>query len=114
MAGDTTDEKPKGFEVLVSSEPSPQEKQIQELQTQLEAERDGRKEDRFVGIVCLVILLDIAVFSVMPTFGGPLALTLLQLLILIPLARKMGMQEIAQIINSVLHRMAGKAGDSNG
>jgi hypothetical protein len=41
-------------------------------------------------------------------------LLVLELLILIPLAKRMGMQEIAQILSSVLHRMAGKAGDSNG
>jgi hypothetical protein len=47
----------------------------------------------------------------MPTFGGPIALTVPQLLILIPLAGRMGMQEIAQLLSSVIHRMAGKACD---
>ena len=42
---------------LVSPEPSKQEKQIEELQRRLAHERDARNEDRFVGIVCLVILL---------------------------------------------------------
>jgi len=110
---DDTPGQTKGFDVLVASEPSKQDQQIQELQDRLERERDGRKEDRFVGIVCLVMLLDVVFFTVMPTFGGPLALLVLELLILIPLAKRMGMQEIAQILSSVLHRMAGKAGDSN-
>lgn len=59
----------------------------------------------------LVALFDIVFFSVMPSFGGPLALLLLQLLILIPLARRMGMEEIAALIDRVLGRIAGKAGD---
>lgn len=101
----------KGFDVLVQEEPSKQDQQIEELQEQLERERDGRNEDRFVGIVCLVLLLDVVFFSVMPTFGGPLALLVLELLILIPLARRMGMQEVAQILDRVLQRMAGKTGD---
>lgn len=103
----------KGFDVLVASEPTPQEKQIQELQTELARERDWRKEDRFVGIVLLTILLNIVFFSVLPTFGGPLAILLLELLILIPLAGRMGMAEIVQIINSVLNRLAGKASDGS-
>lgn len=101
----------KGFDVLVASEPTPQEKQIQELQTELARERDWRKEDRFIGIVLLTILLDVVFFSVLPTFGGPLAIILLELLILIPLARRMGMDEIVHIINSVMNRLAGKTSD---
>lgn len=99
------------FRALLNPEPSTQDKQIEELQTQLTHERDGRREDRFVGLVCLVILLDVVFFSVLPTFGGPLALLVLELLVLIPLARRMGMEEIAQILNSVITRLAGKAHD---
>lgn len=101
----------KTFGALVREEPTKQEKQIEELQEQLAREKDYRREDRFVSIGVAVILLDIVFFSVMPTFGGPLALTVLQLLILIPLAKRMGMEEIAQILSSVIHRMAGKAAD---
>ncbi|MCC0048527.1 MAG: hypothetical protein H6882_05115 [Rhodobiaceae bacterium] len=104
--------KDKAFSALTSLAVTAQDKQIQELQEQLERERDGRNEDRFVGIVCLVILLDIVVFTIMPTFGGPIALLVLELLILIPLARRMGMEEVAQLLSRVLDRMAGKAGDS--
>lgn len=102
-----------GFSALVAEKPSKRDQLIEELQDQLEAERDGRNEDRFVCIVCLVMLLDVVFFTVMPTFGGPLALLVLELLILIPLAKRMGMQEISQILSSVLNRMAGKAGDSH-
>jgi hypothetical protein len=98
----------KGFDLLLgtdSGEVSKQDRQIEELQQQLARERDGRNEDRFVGIVCLVMLLDVVFFTVMPTFGGPIALLILELLILIPLARRMGMQEIATLLGRVLDRM---------
>lgn len=101
----------KTFGDLVSPEPSNLDRQIEELQEQLANERDARKEDRFVGLVCLVILFNVVFFSVMPSFGGPLALLVLELLILIPLARRMGMEEIAQILNGVINRLAGKAHD---
>ena len=57
------------------------------------------------------MLLNVVFFAVMPTFGGPLALLVLELLVLIPLARRMGMQEIAAVLNSVITRLAGKASD---
>lgn len=96
--------------VLTTERESKVDEQIFELQEHLERERDARKEDRFVFIVVVVLLLDIVFFSVMTTFGGPLALLVLELLILIPLARRMGMQEIAQILSSVIDRLAGKSG----
>jgi TRAP-type C4-dicarboxylate transport system permease large subunit len=98
----------KTFESLVTDEASKQEIQISELQENLAKCQDARREDRFVFIVCIVLLLDVVFFSIMPSFGGPLALLIIQLLILIPLAKRMGMEEIAQILSRVLHRMAGK------
>ncbi|MEP0234158.1 MAG: hypothetical protein ABJ360_12525 [Roseobacter sp.] len=111
MDGDS--DSPRSFDSLISREASKKDKQIDELQSQLAYEKDARQEDRFVGIVCLVLLLDVVFFSVMPTFGGPLALLVLELLVLIPLAKRMGMQEIAQILSRVLHRMAGKTSDGS-
>lgn len=104
----------KTFGALVQGEPSKQAQQIEELQEQLARERDGRNEDRFVGIVCMVALLDVVFFTVMPTFGGPIALLILELLILIPLARRMGMQEIATLLGRVLDRMVTKGNDGDG
>ncbi|MBL8564079.1 MAG: hypothetical protein JNM89_00010 [Hyphomicrobiaceae bacterium] len=97
------------FGDLVEPEPTAQDKLIQELQSRLASEVDARREERFVGIVFIVLLLDIVFFSVMPSFGGPIALLVLELLILIPLAKRMGMEEVAQILNRVLDRMSGKA-----
>ncbi len=98
---------------LLYEEPSKTDQQISALEKQLEYERDARMEDRFVFIVIIVLLLDIVFFSVMPTFGGPLALLILELIILIPLARKMGMEELAAIFHGVVSRMAGRANDAD-
>lgn len=53
-----------------------------------------------------VILLNVVFFSVMESFGGPLALLVLQLLILVPIARRMGMEEIATILDRVIGRVS--------
>ena len=50
---------PKGFDVLAASKVTQQQELISELQSDLVKERDARKEDRFVFLVLIVILLDI-------------------------------------------------------
>ena len=59
-------------------------------------------------MVVVVLLLDVVFFSVLPTFGGPLALILLELLVLFPLAKRMGMEEIAELLSRLLDHMAGR------
>lgn len=108
---DSTSPVSKDFANLLPDESSNRDKQIEELQGQLEHERDARSEDRFFFICVCVILLDIVLFTTMPNFGGPLALLILQLIVLVPLARRMGMEEVATILGRVLDRMAGKGGD---
>lgn len=98
-----------GFGELLTEQPTKRDQQIQELQEQLARERDARKEERFIAIVILVLIFDIAFFTVMPSFGGPLAVLILELLILIPLAKRMGMEEIVEILDRVLGRIAGRA-----
>ena len=80
--------------------------QIEKLQEELTEERDGRREDRFFGIFALVLLLDIILFYVMDSWAAPLAIVILELLFLIPLAKRMGMDEFAQMIDRFLGRLA--------
>lgn len=102
------DSETKKFQAIVDPEISRKDDQIAELQDQLSYERDARKEDRFAFILGLILLLNVVFFSIMPSFGGPLALLILELLVLIPLARRMGMEEVATILSRVLHRMSGR------
>lgn len=80
------------------------------LQEQLTHEKDARQEERFLFIVISVMLLDVVFFAVMPTFSGPVALLLMQLLVLIPLARRMGLEEVAQLTSRILDHAAKKSG----
>tara|TARA_R100000789_G_C2995631_1_gene147364 strand:- start:55 stop:393 length:339 start_codon:yes stop_codon:yes gene_type:complete len=100
---------------LLPEQATIRDQQIEELQEALAQERDARLEDRYVFIVISVLLLDIVFFTVMPTFGGPLALLILELLILIPLARRMGLEEVARIMSRVIGRVSdGINKDSSG
>ncbi|MBO6827170.1 MAG: hypothetical protein JJ879_13270 [Sneathiella sp.] len=94
-------------------DPSKEEVLIEELQEQLTSERDARREDRFFFIVITVILFDIVFFTVIPNSAGPIALFLVQIIVLIPIAKKMGVEEIAIMLNSVLERVAYKASNDD-
>lgn len=97
------------FEAL-ETDVTKRDEQIEELQERLTQEQDARREERFVFIVLFILLLDVVFFSIMPTFGGPFAIVVLELLVLIPLARRMGMEEIAGIINRVIDGVASRSG----
>ncbi len=98
----------KSFDDLIVEGAGKKDQQISELQKQLAYEKDARLEERFTFIALIILLFDVVFFSVMPTFGGPLAVLILELLILIPLARRMGMDEIARIISRVIDRLASR------
>ena len=78
------------------------------LQSALEKEREERKEDRFIFILVSVVLLDVVLFSAMPNFGGPIALLILQLFIVIMLARRLGLREAHRLLAGFLDRLAGR------
>ncbi len=90
---------------IFADEPTPRDALVKDLQESLADIRDARREERFVFIVICVLLLDVVFFTVMPSFGGPLALLILELLVLIPLAKRMGMEEIAKMLDRVVNRI---------
>lgn len=96
------------FDGLIQEQPEKRDQQIEELQNDLAYERDARKEERFIFIVLFTLVFDIMLFTVMPSFGGPLAVVILELLILIPLAKRMGMEEVAKMLSRLLDRVSGK------
>lgn len=90
----------------LEAEVDAKDKQIEELQEDLNAERDARREDRFFFIFSVVILLDIVFFSVLDSIGGPISLLVLELVVFISLARRMGIEELQGVFSRVLGRIA--------
>jgi len=84
---------------------SKEDKAIAELESQLNKEKDARREDQFVFIFVCVILLDVVFFTVIDGLAA-IALVVMELLILFPLARRMGMEEFAGILSRVLGRVS--------
>lgn len=90
------------------SKPSdnPTQNSIENLSQALEAERDARMEERFIFILVIMILLDVVFFSVLETWTAPLALVILQIILLLVLARRMGIQEFQILIDRLIGRIS--------
>lgn len=95
---------------IFSDTPTDKDRQIEELQEEIVREKDARNEDRFFFIAVCVLLFNIMIFNSMSNTSAPIAILILELLILVPLAQRLGMQEIATRLDRALHRMSGQGG----
>ena len=75
-----------------------------ELSQKIAALKDARNEERLIFIMLIIILLDVVFFTTIPTWTGPLALTLIQGFVLFILAKKMGMEDTCALIDKLLNR----------
>lgn len=73
------------------------------LETQLQAERDARSEERFVWIVVVTILVDVLWFRNAANALLPLVVLILELIVLLVLARRMGIDDVVQLVDRILH-----------
>lgn len=80
---------------------------------ELEAAKDARKEERFLWIVVAVILVDVLWFKDSPNPTLPVVVLVLQLVVLIVLARRMGIDDVVELIDRLLHTVGSKAGGGN-
>ena len=93
---------PDDFQRLLAEEPGPKEEQITALEQQLVKERDERKEERFYFVVGILILVDLWNFPSMETWAGPIAVLFLELILIMSLARRSGMEEAMSLIDRVV------------
>lgn len=79
-----------------------------QLSEKLEDAEDGRKEERFLWIVVVVILVDVLWFKDSSNPTIPIVVLVLQLIILLVLARRMGIDGIVQLIDRILHTVGSR------
>lgn len=77
-------------------------KQILVLQKRIAELEDSRKEERFLSVVCAVILLNLLFWYPTGNWAVPVATLILQLFVLIPLAKRYGMESIVELGNKIL------------
>ncbi len=85
---------------------SPVSEAIAQLQNDLQAEKDGRLEDRFIGFVVFLVLFDILLLKDAENMFLPVVVLILELIICLLLAKRMGSEEIARLIDRLLHSVS--------
>lgn len=103
---DTQERDPGLVKLYGEGEPDPLSEKIESLEKQLEAERDCRREDRFLALIIIVIVLDIWMLDKVQNIAVPLIVFVLELMFFLAVAKRMGIQQIAGILDSVLSHFA--------
>ena len=84
---------------IPSSDKSPQ---LEGLQSEVQVLKDARNEERFLFGLCLIVLLDVIFFSHMDGWGGPLSILIIELVIIIMMARRLGVEDITEMLDKYL------------
>lgn len=73
-----------------------------ELEKELANEKDGRREDRFLFAVTLIVIFDIWAMRDVDTWTVPVVVGVIELFFLLIFARRMGVEEIHFWLNQLL------------
>ena len=84
---------------------------IEALEARLEREQDGRREDRFVCLIIALMLLDILLLNGAVNVSVGIIVFVLQLVFLLVVAKRMGVEQIAGILDRILNTFAKKGTD---
>lgn len=68
------------------------------------------KEDKFLFAFVFLLVMDFLVFPGCESWGAPVALTILQIIFLLILARKYEVREVGQLLDRVIDSMGSRNG----
>lgn len=93
-------------------EPDAKDKALEALEETVSSERKARREERFIWIVVMVILIDVLWFRNASNPTLPVVIFVLELIALFVLARRMDITEIVSLVDRVLYGMGTRGGSS--
>jgi hypothetical protein len=80
------------------------------LQEQLTRERDKRGEERFAWFASSNVVADLVVFPTLTTWSAAISIAIIQILLLIVLGRKWGVDDIWTLTEKMIDKWDGKTG----
>ena len=92
-----------------ASPPLPVDESAAALEAQLQKEVDGRQEDKFYSIAIGTVLIDMAMFQHL-SWIGIVCIFLLELVILLGLAKRYGNEHITILLNYLFHKFCERIG----
>lgn len=87
--------------------PSGIDEALDAVQRELTAEQDARREERFVWMCVVIMLFDIFTFKEMETWSGPVIIGVIQVIFIIAVGRKWGMDHIWTITERIVDKWNG-------
>lgn len=107
----TIPEKPGGdFAQLAGDEKTPKDAALAALESELQAEKDARREERFIWIVISVTLIDVIWLRNSPNPTFPVIVLILELIALLVIARRMGVSDFVHLMDRILHGFGQRGG----
>lgn len=98
--------KPTLRELVGNDQPDQLDEKIDQLEKQLEAEQDRRREDRFLALLIIMMLIDILLLDKSTNITVPVIVFILQIMFLLAVAKRMGIEQIAGLLDKVLDHFA--------
>lgn len=74
---------------------------IDALETQNQFLSDKMLEERFLWILCIFVLFDVVIFTHMEGWSGPIVIGVIELIIIVILADKCGVNTVAPLIDKL-------------
>lgn len=81
-----------------------------EMESELAKAKDGRLQERFGVILAALIVFDVWAFSGMETWTAPLAILIVELFLIIVVARACGIEDIVELVSSIVKSIGDRAG----
>jgi hypothetical protein len=103
---------PNQFDNLATSSiPDSKDKDIEALQERVQHLTDRLDEERFAWFVLIMLLVDLWIFPNMSTWGAPIGILLLELILIVILAKRFGVEEVPLFLYRVVEGWARRPKD---
>lgn len=101
------DPDPESKGTLLEASTTAVDEALDATQNELIAEKDARREERFIWFAVVVILFDALVFMQMGNWAAPLVIGLLEFVILIVVGRKWSVDQIWTLTEMIINKWNG-------
>lgn len=88
--------------------PSPTDDVAAKLESDLQQERDSRREERFYWVISLTVVINVLIFNALESPWGMLSIFLLQLIGLIGLANWLGVEKVTVLLERLYAKYLNK------
>lgn len=84
------------FEKLAGgNQPTSKDQDIEALEAEVQRLSDRLNEERFTWTLVMIMLVDLAIFPGMSNWGAPIGIVIIQLILIVILAKRFGVEEVS-------------------